>query len=390
MLDFPNSPTDQQLWGAPNGVTYQFNASPSPGYWAAVGGSTTGATISSTPPVNPFGGQIWWQPDLARAFIWYFDGNSYQWVPLDPGTGALATGADFFSSGAPALGTTAQVTTMPVISGNSGSWYSTGTGRFIPPAGRYNLFAAIGGYSNAGAIGINGAIRKNGVTVGQGPAVNTPGANQWGVTPHNVQADANGSDYFDFLVSCNPAATGSFGWFGAHPVGQIVGTIQPGPSVPYLYNEVVSIAGATDMRPTFPSNAKKIEIEFAIGTSDSSAQTFYVQWMQGGAIVGGTNYTYQMFYGTGTTVAAAGATGQGYFNLGSALIFKGVLRPSFLYPSGYVLEGQGYAQGASGARYAMGWSGDTGALGGITALRLGFVSGTTLAVGSYARSYVVQ
>jgi len=215
MLDFPASPTDGQQFNAPNGILYQWNAAGS--VWLAMGGSTSSATISATPPSNPFVGQLWWSPDLGRLFIYYNDGNSSQWVPASP-TAPLLQSVDFFATGTPALGTTAQVFTLASSVGNSGAWYNSANGRFTPPAGRYNLFAMIGGLSNAGAIGIIGQLRKNGTVIGPGSSGSSPAANMWGIVPVTAQVDANGTDYFDFLVSCNPAATGSEGYFGAFMV----------------------------------------------------------------------------------------------------------------------------------------------------------------------------
>src|SRR5262245_17167679 len=93
-LDFPASPTDGQQFNAPNGVMYVWNAAG--GLWLAQGGSTSSATISATPPSNPFIGQLWWSPDLGRLFIYYFDGNTYQWVDASPTTPLLQS-IDFFA-----------------------------------------------------------------------------------------------------------------------------------------------------------------------------------------------------------------------------------------------------------------------------------------------------
>jgi len=61
-------------------------------------------------------------------------------------------------------------------------------------------------------------LRKNGTVIGPGSSGSSPAANMWGIVPVTAQVDANGTDYFDFLVSCNPAATGSEGYFGAFMV----------------------------------------------------------------------------------------------------------------------------------------------------------------------------
>ena len=45
-------------------------------YWSSVGSTY----ISSTPPLNPSEGDLWWDTDVAQLFIYYFDGSSFQWV----------------------------------------------------------------------------------------------------------------------------------------------------------------------------------------------------------------------------------------------------------------------------------------------------------------------
>lgn len=53
-------------------------------YWGAVeaGGSTT---TSDTPPVSPDSGDLWWDTENGRLYIYYYDGTSSQWVDASPG-----------------------------------------------------------------------------------------------------------------------------------------------------------------------------------------------------------------------------------------------------------------------------------------------------------------
>ena len=44
-----------------------------------------GATISDTPPSSPTVGQLWFESDSGRTFVWYTDANSSQWVQIAPG-----------------------------------------------------------------------------------------------------------------------------------------------------------------------------------------------------------------------------------------------------------------------------------------------------------------
>jgi hypothetical protein len=80
MLDFPNSPTNGQLFTGANGVIYQWNAAG--GLWLNYGVGMNSAIVSLTPPANPVAGQMWWRSDTGQMFIWYNDGNSTQWVSV--------------------------------------------------------------------------------------------------------------------------------------------------------------------------------------------------------------------------------------------------------------------------------------------------------------------
>lgn len=135
---------------------------------------------------------------------------------------------DFATAGSPSISATAQVMILPVINGNSGGYYNASTGKWTPPAGRYNFYAGIGAYSNASGLTIYAALRKNGVVV---LAVNAfTQTNGWGMCPVEAQVDANGTDVFDVWGQTSAPATGSQGYFGAFPTQGMVGP--PGPPGP--------------------------------------------------------------------------------------------------------------------------------------------------------------
>jgi hypothetical protein len=54
--------------------------------WAKAGATGTAvASISLTAPGAPQIGQLWWRSDSGRLFIYYNDGTSSQWVPVNLG-----------------------------------------------------------------------------------------------------------------------------------------------------------------------------------------------------------------------------------------------------------------------------------------------------------------
>jgi hypothetical protein len=47
-------------------------------------GAGTSVTISDTPPLNPTEGNLWYDSSIGRAFVYYNDGTSSQWVDFSP------------------------------------------------------------------------------------------------------------------------------------------------------------------------------------------------------------------------------------------------------------------------------------------------------------------
>lgn len=52
--------------------------------WTTIGGST----VSATPPTTAGSGNLWWDSDNGKLYIYYSDGTSSQWVAVIPGSGA--------------------------------------------------------------------------------------------------------------------------------------------------------------------------------------------------------------------------------------------------------------------------------------------------------------
>jgi hypothetical protein len=77
--------------------------------WITPAGGTSSVTVSSTPPVSPSLGDLWWDDEVGQLKIWYVDANSAQWV--DAGSGGGGGGGGGVSS----------VTASGVLSSSGGS-----------------------------------------------------------------------------------------------------------------------------------------------------------------------------------------------------------------------------------------------------------------------------
>lgn len=74
-LDFPSNPVDGQVYGS-----YIYNAAKNA--WQGGKDSATVAVVSSTVPASANNGDVWYNSALGIAYVYYYDGNSGQWVEL--------------------------------------------------------------------------------------------------------------------------------------------------------------------------------------------------------------------------------------------------------------------------------------------------------------------
>ncbi len=201
-IDFPASPTTGQLFSAANGVTYLFN------------------------------GTIWI-------------------VQAGPGGGT----GDFqaFSSNAGSSTSVINQVLPTVITGNAGLWYSTSTGRYTPPAGRYRLQAQMWGYSSGGVASLQSWITKNGTAVTANAASQaTSGASNYGSVTYECIVDANGTDWFSMQTQTNPALSVSVAMFNGAPLTGMQGPM--GPSGNMLINGTGAPTGLTAAKGTLYIN----------------------------------------------------------------------------------------------------------------------------------------
>lgn len=86
----PSTPTEGDLWYNSNlGRTFVYYDDGSSQQWVDVapfnqGGTNSTVTVSSSAPTSPTEGQLWYNTTLARTFIYYADGTSSQWVDAAP------------------------------------------------------------------------------------------------------------------------------------------------------------------------------------------------------------------------------------------------------------------------------------------------------------------
>ena len=167
-------------------------------------------------PASPTSGQTYVG---ANGIIYMWTGTL--WVATAPS--GTTPGGDFCATYNTSIGTTL-FTVLPnsIVSGNAGSWYSSSTGRFTPPAGRYFVYAVMGVAGTAAASQCEMVLRKNGVSVAFSGEHISAGGNMTTLA-QQATLDLNGTDYADVQVrSANSAGSGSV-TFGAYPITGIKG-----------------------------------------------------------------------------------------------------------------------------------------------------------------------
>ena len=81
-LDFPNSPSLNQLYAGPNNVQWQWDGSK----WLGTPNTLGPIIVAASPPTFQ-SGQLWWDSTGGNLYLGYDDGNTTQWVPASNITG---------------------------------------------------------------------------------------------------------------------------------------------------------------------------------------------------------------------------------------------------------------------------------------------------------------
>lgn len=112
-FNFPNSPAAGDTFAPAGGPVWRWNGE----VWIqdARPGDGTIALIGDTAPPTPKHGQLWWESDTGKLFVWYEDADSGQWVEAYAASGISVAG-DYASDAAAAAGGVA-----------IGSFYRTGS-----------------------------------------------------------------------------------------------------------------------------------------------------------------------------------------------------------------------------------------------------------------------
>lgn len=81
-LNFPNSPTDGQVYtDAVTGNRYVYSSGSQRWNFSANG---IDMSVSTDKPVSPQQGDLWWNSDYGKMFVYYTDTDSSQWVEASP------------------------------------------------------------------------------------------------------------------------------------------------------------------------------------------------------------------------------------------------------------------------------------------------------------------
>ena len=197
------------------------------------GGGGSSIIVSDTPPPSPPDNQLWWESDTGILYIYYFDGNSRQWVQV-AGPGANQS-ACYIGDTPPASPFVGELW-FKSSSGDFYCYYDDGTSR---------QWVQINAYPGGGDIDLVGYSLKNVGSINGGPlgeflnqTIN--GDFVWWQRATTQTATGYGSD--DRWLNGNNGSTKTHS-LQIHTLGQ---TVVPGNSGWFSRTVVTSVAGAAN------------------------------------------------------------------------------------------------------------------------------------------------
>ena len=184
-LNFPNSPTDGQIYtDTPSGNRWVWDSANT--IWKSTSTFTQTITVAATAPGSPVVGQLWWSQDYGRLLVYYSDGTSSQWVDASPSdytsqlaygvanaafakaNNALANTSGTFAGDLTITGNTTIKASNISVSGNTAQFkvptqtiLTSGSGTYTVPTGvtwlRVRMVGAGGGGGGSGLNATNGS-----------------------------------------------------------------------------------------------------------------------------------------------------------------------------------------------------------------------------------------
>jgi hypothetical protein len=96
VVNFPDNPSDGDTQDV-GGITYTYSSSK--GYWTAAasgggGGGGASVTTDDAAPSSPNDGDLWWDSDSGKMYVYYEDADSSQWVSVSVPGATGPAGAD--------------------------------------------------------------------------------------------------------------------------------------------------------------------------------------------------------------------------------------------------------------------------------------------------------
>lgn len=158
-------------------------------------------TVSNAAPTSPSVGALWLNSDSGELFVWYWDGDSGQWIAPTGAAGPMGATGPAGSSGAVVYTSN----TAPVTSTEGSLWFDSDTGDLLVFYG--NGWAGIaGGLSSGGGSGGTGATGATGVAGVNGATGATGAQGSTGATGIGATGATGATG-----ISGNIGATGATG-----------------------------------------------------------------------------------------------------------------------------------------------------------------------------------